>query len=183
MTEGHALFKTALGVAAIAWTGQGISHVWLPEANADRLRSRLTARYGPPARERPSDVTLAIDGIVALLGGERRDLRAVPLDTSGVPAFHVQVYEVARRIPPGETLTNGQVADALGDPGAARAVGQALGRNPFPIIVPCHRVLAANGRLGGFSAPGGVATKQRLLAIEGAAATALPLLDLAEAVD
>ena len=186
MTGGHALFKTALGVAAIAWTGDGISRVWLPEANADRLRTRLQARFQrPAARERPEEVSAAIDGIVALLNGERRDLMGIRLDTSGVPAFHLEVYEVARRIPPGSTLTYGQIAAALGDTGAARAVGQALGRNPFPIVVPCHRVLAANGGLGGFSAPGGVATKQRLLAIEGMpsrAASALPLFDSTEAV-
>ena len=184
MTDGHTLFKTALGVVAIAWTEQGISRVWLPEANADRLRARLLARFRrPAARELPGEVSSTIDGIVALLAGEPRDLTGIRLDTNGVPAFHLQVYEVARRIPPGATLTYGQVAEAVGDPGAARAVGQALGRNPFPIIVPCHRVLAANGRLGGFSAPGGVTTKQRLLAIEGAAAASRPLLDLAEAVN
>jgi methylated-DNA-[protein]-cysteine S-methyltransferase len=184
MGDGYTLFRTAIGVAAIAWTSRGISRVWLPEGSSDRLRARLQARVGrPPARETPSEVAQAIEGIVALLAGERRDLADIRLDLSGVPEFHRQVYDVARRIPPGSTLTYGQVADALHDPGAARAVGQALGRNPIPIIVPCHRVLAANGGWGGFSAPGGVATKQRLLAIEGAAAVALPLFDLADAVD
>jgi methylated-DNA-[protein]-cysteine S-methyltransferase len=85
-----------------------------------------------------------------------------------VPAFHRAVYAVARAIPPGETLTYGEVARRLGDPGSARAVGQALGRNPFAIIVPCHRVVAAGGATGGFSAHGGAATKRRILAIEGA---------------
>jgi methylated-DNA-[protein]-cysteine S-methyltransferase len=159
MAEGHAFFRTALGIAAIAWTAHGISRVWLPEANPDRLRERLNARFGrPPARELPGEVRHAVEGIVVLLSGERRDLADIPVDMSGVPEFHRHVYAVARRIPPGSTLTYGQVAGALGDPGAARAVGQALGRNPIPIIVPCHRVVAANGRPGGFSAPGGVAT-------------------------
>jgi methylated-DNA-[protein]-cysteine S-methyltransferase len=94
-----------------------------------------------------------------------------------VPEFHRRVYDVARTIPPGATLTYGDIAARLGEPGSARAVGQALGRNPFPIIVPCHRVLAANGQLGGFSATGGSATKRRLLTIEGAL-QAQPLLDL-----
>ena len=86
----------------------------------------------------------------------------------GVPEFHRRVYEAARAIPPGNTLSYGDIAKRVGAPGAARAVGQALGRNPFPIVVPCHRVLAAGGKIGGFSAQGGVATKRRMLAIEGA---------------
>ncbi len=101
-----------------------------------------------------------------LLAGERTDLTRIALDMADVPEFHSAVYGVARTIPPGETLTYGEVAARLGDPGAARAVGQALGQNPFAIVVPCHRVLAANGRSGGFSAAGGVATKLRILSIE-----------------
>lgn len=109
-----------------------------------------------------------IDAVVALLRGERTDLAFVPLDLNGLPEFHQRVYEVARTIPAGATMTYGEVATRLGDSGCARAVGQALGRNPIPVIVPCHRVLAAGGRSGGFSAPGGRATKLNLLAIEGA---------------
>jgi methylated-DNA-[protein]-cysteine S-methyltransferase len=90
-----------------------------------------------------------------------------------VPEFHRRVYDVARAIPPGETLSYGEVAARLGEPAAAQAVGRALGRNPFPIVVPCHRVVAANGALHGFSAPGGIETKRRMLAIEGALAPAL----------
>ena len=105
---------------------------------------------------------------MALLRGEPRDLGAIDLDMSGIPEFPRRVYAVARAIPPGQTVTYGDVAARLGEPGAARAVGQALGRNPFAIIVPCHRVVAAGGRLGGFSANGGAATKRRILAIEGA---------------
>ena len=90
----------------------------------------------------------------------------VALDLREIPAFHRRVYDIARHIPPGATLSYGEVAQRLGEPGAARAVGQALGRNPFPIVVPCHRVLAAHARSGGFSAPGGVATKLKLLMIE-----------------
>jgi methylated-DNA-[protein]-cysteine S-methyltransferase len=114
-------------------------------------------------------IAQAIDGIVALLDGQARDLTDVPLDfDESVPAFHRRVYDVARTIRPGTTLSYGEIAVRVGEPDAARAVGQALGRNPIPIIVPCHRVLAANGGTGGFSAPGGTATKLQLLAIEGA---------------
>ena len=110
----------------------------------------------------------AIDGIVALLRGEKRDLRELVLDIDGAAAaFNRRVYELARTIPPGATMTYGDIARRLGSPGTARAVGQALGQNPLPIVVPCHRVLAADGRMGGFSAPGGVATKRRMLEIEG----------------
>ena len=113
---------------------------------------------------------------MALLSGERRDLSFVALDMEGVPELHRRVYEVARTIPPGETLTYGEIARRLGDPRQARAVGQALAQNPFAIVVPCHRVLAAGGRTGGFSAPGGTGTKLRILEIEGARARAIPTL-------
>src|SRR5207247_6696232 len=119
----------------------------------------------------------ASEQMVALLRGAPTDLAAVALDMDGVRAFHRRVYEVARTIPAGKTLSYGDIAARLGAPRAARAVGQALGRNPFPIVVPCHRVLAAGGKPGGFSANGGVATKLRLLAIEAAqegGAAALP---------
>ena len=106
--------------------------------------------------------------IVALLNGMPDDLADVLIDLAGVPAFDRRVYAVARSILPGATLTYGEVALRLGEPHAARAVGQALGANPWPIVVPCHRVLAAGGKAGGFSAPGGLRTKLRLLQIEGA---------------
>lgn len=115
----------------------------------------------------PRNVQLAIDNIVALLCGEPSDLSAIELEMEDVAPFHRRVYEMARAIPPGRTLAYGELAARLGAPGAARAVGQALGRNPFPIIVPCHRVLAAGRKIGGFSAHGGTATKRRMLAMEG----------------
>jgi methylated-DNA-[protein]-cysteine S-methyltransferase len=115
-------------------------------------------------------VRAAVDGIVALLDGEHRDLAEIELDLAAVPEFHRRAYEIARTIPPGKTLTYGDIAHRLGMPGSAQAVGQAMGHNPFPIVVPCHRVLAAGGRDGGFSARGGVATKRRMLVIEGALA-------------
>jgi methylated-DNA-[protein]-cysteine S-methyltransferase len=129
----------------------------------------MRARFpGAANGEPPSSVKTAISEIQALLTGEQRALDRVELDMEGVPPFHRRVYVAARAIPPGQTASYGEIATRVGAPGAARAVGQALGRNPFAIVVPCHRVLAAGGRTGGFSANGGVATKLRMLSIEGA---------------
>jgi methylated-DNA-[protein]-cysteine S-methyltransferase len=176
MTEpGFALFDTAIGACAIAWSGRGVLGVQLPAANAAKTRARMQRRF-PRAGEiaPPADVQPAIDGIVALLRGGAVDFSDVALDLDGIPAFNRRVYEVARTIAAGATLTYGEIAKRLGVPLEAREVGQAMGQNPFPLIVPCHRVLAAGGKLGGFSAPGGVATKRRLLAIEGARTTEGP---------
>jgi methylated-DNA-[protein]-cysteine S-methyltransferase len=166
---GFALFETPIGWCAIVWTSRGIAGAQLPEASERASRNRVLRRF-PTAREAapPADVQRAIDDIVALIGGERRDLGHVRLDSEGVPDFNRRVYDIARTIPAGATLTYGEVAERLGDRTLARDVGQALGQNPFPPIVPCHRVLAAGGKTGGFSAPGGVDTKLRLLTIEGA---------------
>jgi methylated-DNA-[protein]-cysteine S-methyltransferase len=182
---GFALFDTAVGCCGVAWRDGGIVGVALPARldSSERTpglaatRSYLTAEHpGVVETPPPPEVAAAIDGMVALLAGEPVDLADVRLDLSGVPAFHQQVYDVARAIPPGSTLTYGEVAARLGLPGAAQAVGQALGRNPVPIIVPCHRVTAAGGALGGFSAPGGAATKERMLRIEGALPAPPPTL-------
>jgi methylated-DNA-[protein]-cysteine S-methyltransferase len=166
---GFALFDTAIGRCGIAWSPRGIVALQLPEATPAATRARLQ-RHCPEAIEAEPDGSVrdAIAAIVALLGGEPCDLASIDLDMSGVPEFHRRVYAIARAIPPGRTLTYGEIAARLGEPGAARAVGRALGRNPFAIIVPCHRVVAAGGKLGGFSANGGAATKRRILAIEGA---------------
>ena len=167
--RGFALFDTAIGACGIAWSDAGLVRLQLPERDEQTTRARLAKRCTTALDSSPPpDVQRAIDAIVALLDGEPRDLSFITLDMDGVPAFHRRVYEVARTIPPGATLSYGEIANRLGDPGSARAVGQALGRNPFVIVVPCHRVLAASGKTGGFSAPGGTATKLRLLAIEGA---------------
>jgi methylated-DNA-[protein]-cysteine S-methyltransferase len=123
------------------------------------------------------DVQRGIDGIVALLRGEQRDLNDVSIDAEDLPAFNRKVYDITRAIPPGATLTYGEIAERLGDKLLARDVGQALGQNPIPLIVPCHRVLAASGKTGGFSAPGGVASKLRLLTIEGAQPNGPTLFD------
>ncbi len=143
--------------------------VQLPEATVRETRSRILSRHSS-AREQlpPASVKRAIDGIVAVLRGDLRRLDDIELDMTNVPPFHRRVYEAARKIAPGKTLSYGQIAARLGVPGAARAVGQALGKNPFAIVVPCHRVLASTGKLCGFSANGGVSTKLRLLTIEGA---------------
>jgi methylated-DNA-[protein]-cysteine S-methyltransferase len=171
------LFETAIGRCAIAWTVRGIVGVWLPQRDEGAMRARLLRRHGG-ARESapPNDVARAIASIVALLAGESRDLCEVVLDFAGVPEFNRRVYAVARTIKPGTTLTYGAIAARLGEPDA-RGVGEALGQNPCPIIVPCHRVVAAGGKTGGFSAPGGAATKRRLLALEGAMTDAPTLFD------
>jgi O-6-methylguanine DNA methyltransferase len=176
-TPAFTLFDTSIGPCGIAWGDRGVVGVHLPEATEARTRARMLRRF-PGGREAapPPEVQRAIDGIVALLRGEASDLSDVALDMEHVPAFHRRVYEIARTIPPGATFSYGEIAGRLGDESMARAVGQALGQNPFPIVVPCHRVLAAGGRSGGFSAPGGVRTKLRLLEIEGARARAIPTL-------
>jgi methylated-DNA-[protein]-cysteine S-methyltransferase len=169
------LFETAIGRCGIAWGRRGVVLVQLPEASDAQTRARLTRRV-PQARELapPPPVRRAIAQIVALLQRGRADLSTIALDMQAVPPFHRRVYAAARAIPAGATQTYGAIAATLGAPGAARAVGQALGRNPFAIIVPCHRVVAAGGKSGGFSASGGVATKRRMLAIERAAVVAPP---------
>jgi methylated-DNA-[protein]-cysteine S-methyltransferase len=172
---GFALFTTAIGRCGVGWNEIGLVAVQLPEGRDGATRSRLLRRLPAGAGEaRPSPrAQHAIDAMTALLRGEAMDLRDVALDMRGVDAFPRRVYDVARAIPPGTTLTYGEVALRLGAPGAARAVGRALGQNPFPIVVPCHRVVATGGGLGGFSAKGGAATKRRMLAIEGAMAPTL----------
>jgi methylated-DNA-[protein]-cysteine S-methyltransferase len=167
----HALFDTPLGPCGMAWGAQGICAVQLPEASPEATRQRLL-RHAPgcePKVSAPAPVQAAMDGVVALLSGEMRDLREVPLDLSRLGDFDRRVYAYVRGIGPGQTQTYGEVAEALGSKTLARAVGQALGRNPFAPVVPCHRVLAA-GRMGkgagGFSAEGGVRTKLHMLEIE-----------------
>lgn len=155
---GHALVDTAIGTCALAWGERGIVRVLLSGFDAAAVREL------PP----PPAVADAARRIAALLDGAPDDLADVALDWQGVPAFPRRCYELARAIPPGETRTYGEVAALAGEPGGAQAVGQAMARNPFPIVVPCHRVVASGGRLGGFSAPGGNATKRRMLELEGA---------------
>jgi methylated-DNA-[protein]-cysteine S-methyltransferase len=175
--QGYTLFDTAVGRCGIAWHARGVVGVQLPERNDGATRARLTRRC-PDAGEAPppDDVRHVIDDIIALLRGEKRDLSGVALDLEGVTAFQRRIYAVARGIPAGATLTYGEIAERIGDRGMAREVGEAMGQNPVPIIVPCHRVLAAGGKVGGFSAAGGVVTKLRLLEIEGAIVGEAPTL-------
>lgn len=170
-SRGYALFDTAIGRCAIAWNEAGIARLALPEASEAETRARVS-RGQPPFAETgaPPAIDAAVRRITALLDGAKDDLRDLPLDLRGVPGFNRRVYERTRAIPPGQTLGYGELAAAIGMPGAAQAVGQALGANPFPVVVPCHRVLAADGSLHGFSAHGGVTTKRRMLVIEGALA-------------
>lgn len=167
---GHHFFDTPLARCGIAWTERGIRAVKLTEGSARSARATLLA-HSPGSHESapPPSVRRAVEELRAHLGGEARDLRGIRLDEAGVPPFHRRVYEAARAIPVGETTSYGELAARLGAPGAARAVGQALASNPYLLIVPCHRILSSGGRLGGFSASGGVATKLRLLSLERAA--------------
>jgi methylated-DNA-[protein]-cysteine S-methyltransferase len=168
-TLGFTLFDTAVGRCAITWGQAGVVGVRLPEQSDAAMRAWIARRH-PEAREMspPHAIESAIGDIRRLMDGEKQDLSAIVLDMSDVPDFERRVYAETQSIPPGQTLTYGDIATRLGDVALSRAVGQALGRNPFPIIVPCHRVLAAGGKSGGFSAPGGVETKRRMLEIEGA---------------
>jgi methylated-DNA-[protein]-cysteine S-methyltransferase len=169
------LFETPLGRCGVVFSERGIAGVQLPERTLRECRARIRERFPKASEAAPSkEAQQAIDGIVALLRGEASDLSAIDLDMSDVPPFHRRVYEAARKITPGATLSYGEVAAQVGSPGAARAVGQALGRNPFAVIVPCHRVLAAQGKIGGFTATGGVDTKKQMLAIETAHAQPAP---------
>ena len=165
--QGFALFDTPIGRCGIAWNDRGLTGLHLPDGKEAATRERL-ARTFPHAREAamPANVERAVERVVGLLRGEPSELASIALDMSAVPPFHRRVYEAARGISVGTTLSYGDLAARVGQPGAARAVGQALGRNPFAIIVPCHRVLAAGGKVGGFSANGGITTKLRLLTIE-----------------
>jgi methylated-DNA-[protein]-cysteine S-methyltransferase len=163
------LFQTDIGCCGIVWNTRGIAGVQIAEKSEQATRSRVSRRY-PGVQEvvPPPSVQRVVADIVALLNGEPKELSHVTLDLDGVPDFNRRVYDVARTIRPGATISYGEIAARLGDPSLARDVAQALSQNPFPIIVPCHRVLAAGGKMGGFSALGGVRTKLRLLSIEGA---------------
>lgn len=168
-SQNFALFETVIGAVGIAWNPRGLIGVELPHADAVATRRRMRQRFPTAQESEPTvDVRRAIDGIVALLRGEARDLSDVIIDDEGTPKFNRRVYAIARTIPPGQTMTYGEIAERLGDKLLALDVGTALGQNPCPIVMPCHRVLAAGRKTGGFSASGGVVTKLRLLSIEGA---------------
>ena len=182
MNQFH-IFETVIGWAGLAWGdmadgSRGLIAAHLPEADPAIARKSF-ARRVPDAVEAPPppDMAAVVEAIRALMRGEKADLSAAPLDIARVPEFNARVYAIARAIPPGETMTYGEIAIQLGDRLLARDVGAALGKNPWPIVVPCHRVTAAGGKLGGFSARGGSNTKLKLLEIEGAEAASVAKAD------
>lgn len=176
------LFETAIGWAGLAWGDGGLIGVHLPEPDPAVARRSFLRRFPDALEASPTpDMEKAIAAIRALLRGEKTDLSFVAIDIDRAPEFNARVYAIARAIPPGQTMTYGEIAIQLGDRLLARDVGAALGKNPWPIVVPCHRVTAAGGKLGGFSARGGSDTKLRLLEIEGAEAAAVAKADHAKA--
>ena len=178
MTAVHfALFDTAIGRCAVAWRQTGIVAVQLPQLDEARTRIRLAQRFDSSVETAPTAlVQPAIDGVIQLALGQPVDFTDVALDLSACPPFNCVVYAITRSIPFGQTLTYGDIAKRVGGVQQARSVGQALGQNPCPIIVPCHRVLAAGDKPGGFSAHGGVVTKLKLLDIEGVRVNYTPSL-------
>ncbi|MHB1783191.1 MAG: methylated-DNA--[protein]-cysteine S-methyltransferase, partial [Acidimicrobiales bacterium] len=166
---GYTLFETAVGRCAIVWSSAGVTGVQLPEPSVADTRRRVVERHpGAVEAEPPPSIRKASEAIARHLAKDPSDLSWIRLDMDRLSSFEREVYEQARSVPTGATVSYGGLAERLGRPGAARAVGQALKRNPFAVVVPCHRVVAAGGGIGGFSAGGGTDTKRRILEIEGA---------------
>ncbi len=174
------LFDSSLGTCGVAWSDKGLTWVQLPERTAEATRARLLTK-APAAGDRvtPEAIPAWVAEAIALarehLAGRPQDLSAVPLDLSGISPFVANVYRALQKVPPGKTVTYGELARIVGSAGAARAIGRAMATNPVPLFVPCHRVLAAGRKPGGFSAYGGILTKERLLALEGKSAATLLL--------
>jgi methylated-DNA-[protein]-cysteine S-methyltransferase len=172
VTTGHAVFETALGFIGIAWSEAGLTRLCLPESDRASVERRLV-RHGVPAGsaslpgDRPAWVSELIDAITAYAAGEETDFRGVPVDLAGIDNFRLAIYAAARDVGFGDTTTYGELAMLAGHAGLARETGAALGSNPVPLVIPCHRILAAGGKIGGFSAPGGSLAKARMLALEG----------------
>ena len=166
----HHLVETDLGWIGVAWSAKGLAAVQLPERDRAASERRLLARLGQQSLE-----VLVLDEEMSALAdlvrrhavGEPVNYQGVALDLDGVDGFRGDIYAAALELAFGETTTYGELASRAGHPGKARETGEALGRNPVPLVVPCHRILAAGGKIGGFSAPGGSATKLKLLALEG----------------
>lgn len=163
----HALIDTAFGTCGVAWGAAGVTHFQLPEADAEATAARLLRRTGGAPAGDVAELGDLADLVRAYFDGARVDFAGIALDFSGVPAFHRTAYDHVLTIKWGQTTTYGAVARAVAEIGAARAVGQAMGANPIPLLMPCHRVLASGDRLGGFSAFGGAVSKERMLALEG----------------
>jgi methylated-DNA-[protein]-cysteine S-methyltransferase len=167
-TAGHAVFETVLGFMGIAWSEAGLMRLCLPERNRDTVERRLLRHPGVAASgEQPRWVVDLIASIKAYAAGEDVDFSGVPVDLAGVDDFRLAIYDAARKLSYGETTTYGELAKRAGHAGLPRETGAALGANPVPLVIPCHRILAAGGKIGGFSAPGGSATKEKMLAMEG----------------
>lgn len=165
MSAAYALFDTAIGRCGIAWRDDAVAGFALAEGDDAATAARLIRRHEAAPADPHAAIAAAVQSVRRLLDGERIDLIDIPVILD-VPDFERRVYEALRNVPPGETITYGALAHRVGSPGAAQAVGAAMGRNPIPVIIPCHRVLAGSGKSGGFTAPGGVATKFRILQIE-----------------
>jgi methylated-DNA-[protein]-cysteine S-methyltransferase len=165
----YTIFETKNGFAAVAWSATGVSRLRLPADTQARAESSILRRF-PQARRAvpPAHIVRLISDINRYFEGERVDFSTVPLDLSPQEPFFARVYTEVRKLGWGETTTYGSLAKILGAaPRAARGVGQAMASNPVPLIVPCHRVLAAGGKIGGFSAPGGSHSKAKMLRLEG----------------
>ena len=170
-----ACFETAIGPCGVAWSGTTLRAVQLPEADAAATAARLASRHPEATAAEPEGaIAAAVAAIRALLDGAPLSLAEIAIDEEALGRFDRDVYRAARRVLPGDTSTYGAIATAIGRPAEARSVGQSLARNPFPIVVPCHRILAAGGRTGGFSGAGGVDTKLKMLTIERARITDEP---------
>jgi methylated-DNA-[protein]-cysteine S-methyltransferase len=164
----YALVDTVLGTFGIAWTDAGLARVALP--GADRARTELWISRDPAEPGFPDGALAGLpERIRRYAGGERVDFTDVPLDLGGLPEFNRRAYAELLKVGYGETTTYGAIARTLGDVALARAVGHAMGQNPIPLVIPCHRVLGADGKPVGFSSPGGVVSKMKMLALEHAA--------------
>lgn len=171
------LFDTTLGACGIAWSDAGLTWFQLPEGDADATRARLVSKLAGASatlESPPAWVEDAMTRVCEHLAGRPQDLGGIPLDVSRLTPFALKVLRAAQAVPPGKTATYGELATAVGSPGASRAVGRAMATNPWPVIVPCHRVVAAGGGAGGFSAYGGLVTKEKILDLEGATLVARP---------
>lgn len=167
-TIGHAVFETVLGFMGIAWSEKGLTRLCLPQKNRDSVERRLLRFDGAVmSGESPQWVRDLIEAIKAYAAGETVAFDQVPVDLSGVDEFRHAIYDAARKLAFGEVTTYGELARRAGHPGLARETGAALGANPVPLVIPCHRIMAAGGKIGGFSAPGGSATKEKMLGLEG----------------
>jgi methylated-DNA-[protein]-cysteine S-methyltransferase len=173
----YCLFDTAIGACGVVWSERGLTRLQLPESDRSATERRLRARAIKASEAMPAEIDQLITHVQCYMTGRRIAFAAVAIDLTDVEPFRRKVYEAARAVPWGQTVSYGELARETGSPGTARAVGHALSRNPVPIIIPCHRILAKGHRIGGFSAHGGTFAKERLLALEGVRVDAgMPLL-------